>query len=104
MQKNYKVIFPEQCTAALVEWDVPQPAAGEILVRTLVSQISTGTELTMLEANVEPESPWHANIEFPNYNVGYSNVGRVIAVGEGVDPALIGRLVASGGRHQNSTP
>ena len=100
MQKNYKVIFPEQCKVALVEWDVPQPAAGEILVRTLVSQISTGTELTMLEANVEPESPWHANIEFPNYNVGYSNVGRVIAVGEGVDPALIGRLVASGGRHQ----
>ena len=100
MPKNYKVIFPEQSRVELVEWDVPQPGADEMLVQTLVSQISTGTELTMLEANVEPESPWHNNIVFPNHNVGYSNVGKVIAVGEGVDPALVGRIVASGGRHQ----
>ena len=66
MAKNYKVIFPEQSKVSLVEWEMPQPGVGEVLVQTIVSQISTGTELTMLEANVEPDSPWHQNIVFPN--------------------------------------
>ena len=51
----------------------------DLLIRLEISQISTGTELTMLEANVEPDSPWWENIVFPNYDVGYSAVGTVVA-------------------------
>ncbi len=100
MQKNYKVIFPEQSKVELVEWEMPTVGPKDLLVKTVVSQISTGTELTMLEANVEPGSPWFSNIVFPNYNVGYSNVGQVVAVGGEVSQELIGRYVVSGSRHQ----
>ena len=31
MPKNYKVYFPEQCHVELVEWEMPQPGAGELL-------------------------------------------------------------------------
>lgn len=100
MSKNYKVIFEEKSRPALVEWEMPNPGPTDILVQSIVSQISIGTELTMLEANVEPDSPWHENIIFPNYDVGYSNVGRVIAVGSEVSPDLIGRRIACSAKHQ----
>ena len=98
MQKNYKVIFPEQCKVALVEWDVPQPAAGEILVRTLVSQISTGTELTRLEANVDKDSAWINDFKYPIFP-GYSNVGKVVKVGADVSEEWIGKRVLTTARH-----
>ena len=90
MEKNYQVVFTAKSKAELKEVPIPQPQKGEVLIKTIVSQISTGTELTMLEANVEEGSPWFGNIQFPNYP-GYSNVGEIVAVGEGVDSSLIGR-------------
>lgn len=100
MDKNYKVIFSAPSKAELVEWEMPQVGDDDILVKLSVSQISTGTELTMLEANVEPDSPWWENIVFPNYDVGYSAVGTVIAVGKKVDPAKVGKRVFVAHNHQ----
>lgn len=90
MEKNYQVVFTAKSKVELQEASIPEVKKGEVLIKTVVSQISTGTELTMLEANVDEGSPWLGNIEFPNYP-GYSNVGEIIAVGEGVDSALIGK-------------
>lgn len=101
MPKNYKVIFPENRKVALVEWEMPTLGPKDMLVKTIVSQISIGTELTMLEANVEADSPWmKENIVYPNYGVGYSNAGQVVDVGSEVSRDLIGRYVFSGSQHQ----
>ena len=78
MDKNYKVVFTAPKQVELVEWDMPNVGDDDILIKLAVSQISTGTELTMLEANVEEDSPWWQNIAFPNYDVGYSAVVRLL--------------------------
>lgn len=100
MDQNYKVIFTAPKKAELVEWEMPVVGDDDILVRIGISQISTGTELTMLEANVEPDSPWWENIVFPNYDVGYSAVGTVVAAGKNVDPEKIGKRVFVAHNHQ----
>ena len=100
MDKNYKVIFTAPKKAELVEWEIPAVGDDEVLVRTIVSQISTGTELTMLEANVEADSPWWENIVFPNYDVGYSAVGEIVAVGKDVSADMIGKRVFIQANHQ----
>ena len=93
MEKNYKVMFPEKSKVALVECEMPVVGDGDILVKSEVSQISTGTELTILEANVEPDSPWQKNICFPKERIGYSVVGKVVAAGKDVSPEVIGKRV-----------
>lgn len=103
MDKNYKIIFPEKSRVELVEWEMPRIGDGDILIKSEVSQISTGTELTMLECNVEPDSPWLENAVFPNYDVGYSMVGKVVAAGKSVSPDVIGRRVFVQANHQMYT-
>ena len=100
MDMNYQVAFTAKSCVELMETPFPEaPKENEFLIKTLVSQISTGTELTMLEANVDADSPWNQNIVFPNYP-GYSNVGEIIAVGEGVSTELIGKRVLTYCNHK----
>ena len=96
--KNYQVVFTARSKVELQEVDVPQPGPGEFLAQTVVSQISIGTELTYLEGNVEPGSSWEKDIIFPR-RPGYNNVAKIIAVGEGVSPDLIGKEIQSSQKH-----
>ncbi len=97
--KNYQVVYPEMGKVELQEAPMPVAGENEVLIKTLVSQISTGTELTMLEGNVDADSPWaKINLFYPLLP-GYSNVGEIIAVGPGVDPALIGKKCLSDCTH-----
>ena len=93
MDKNYRVIFPERSKVVLEECKMPTIGDDEILVKSEVSQISTGTELTRLEANVEPGTPWAKEISYPIMKVGYSVVGKVVAAGKDVSPDVIGKRV-----------
>src|SRR3954470_8715007 len=64
----------------------PQP--GEVLIETLYTLISAGTELGVQE-NARTEDV------FP----GYSNVGRILALGEGVTDYSVGDVVLALGNH-----
>jgi 2-desacetyl-2-hydroxyethyl bacteriochlorophyllide A dehydrogenase len=70
-----------------------EPTQGQVLIRTSASLISSGTELTALLGK-EPAGTLWAGGSFP-YDTGYSNVGRVVDVGPGVDQSWIGRRVGS---------
>ncbi len=99
MKKNYQVVFTDKNKVELHEVEVPKPGKGQVLLESVVSQISTGTELTMLEANVDPDSPWMVhNILYPILP-GYSNAGVIVDVGEGVDKSWIGRRVMTDATH-----
>ena len=98
MEKNYQVVFSKKSCAEITEVPMPEVKSNQVLLKTLVSQISTGTELTMLEANVEPGTPWAASIQYPYYP-GYSNVAEVVAVGEDMDPSLIGKKALTLTKH-----
>jgi threonine dehydrogenase-like Zn-dependent dehydrogenase len=71
-----------------------EPGLGEVTIENAVSLISTGTELTLLEAKTPPDSVWTRLTSFP-CTPGYCSVGRVVAVGEGVDGGWLGARVSS---------
>ena len=75
------------------------PDSHEVLIETLVSAISPGTEMLFYRGEIEEGTavdtvlecyPGHLKYPLP---YGYSSVGRIERVGPGVDPALAGRLV-----------
>jgi 2-desacetyl-2-hydroxyethyl bacteriochlorophyllide A dehydrogenase len=89
---------------ALVECDGRPPGAGEVLVRTLYSGVSAGTELTAYRGtNPYLHKHWdnaarlfadgEATFPYPLDAWGYEQVGRVEALGEGVDRLGGGELV-----------
>lgn len=97
MDKNYRVVFAAEKVAKIEECAMPGPLnADEVLIKTDVSQISTGTELSMLiPSDSEPDSAWvKSRSNFPVYP-GYSNSGTIVAVGADVDPSYIGKHVMS---------
>lgn len=68
--------------------EVRTPGRGEVLVETVCTLISAGTELgTQEQGRTEDFTP------------GYSNTGRIIEIGEGVEGYEIGDRVLSLGSH-----
>jgi 2-desacetyl-2-hydroxyethyl bacteriochlorophyllide A dehydrogenase len=80
------------------ELDHDEPRSGEVLIETLASFISAGTELASY-AKFDPvcydPKGWCAHPWRP----GYANVGRVIAAGKGVKYAAVGDRVFTLHKH-----
>ncbi len=69
-------------------FEIRPPGRGEVLVETVSTLISAGTEL-----GTQEQKRTH------NFTPGYSNTGRIIALGEGVEGYKIGEGVLSLGQH-----
>ncbi len=90
-----KLISPEPNRVALV--DVPEPEMGpdDVLVRSVRSLISAGSELKRIKrVEGESEQTW------PNYDLGYAICGEVIECGERVESFKTGDRVATMQHHQ----
>ncbi len=72
------------------EFDVPEPGPGEVLVRVTRSQISAGSERSGFRDDVASDARRH---------LGYTTVGRVQAVGDGVGDFAVGDRVLAWGPH-----
>ena len=77
------IIFPRPGQVEVREEQVAEPSAGEVLCVAVKSLISTGTETFCLRGEFDPGTNWADWVKFP-FRPGYSMVGRVVAVGEGV--------------------
>lgn len=82
----------------LVREPCPMPGPGQVLVATIRSLISTGTELTVYTRNFAPGTHWDTWVNYPFYP-GYLSAGRVIAVGAGVSDWGVGDRIASRANH-----
>ena len=89
---NPAVVFPKPHEVQIEERPQPDPDTGEVVIRASATLISPGTELTILRGAYETDSAWGAYGRFP-FTPGYSSIGVVEAVGEGVDPELVGSHV-----------
>jgi len=98
MPANPTVVFTRPEEVAIEDREVPEPGPDEVLIETTRTLISIGTELTILAGRFPPGSAWADYGRFP-FVAGYSNVGRVTAVGANVDPSWVGRRAASNGPH-----
>jgi len=90
--KGIRVVFRRPGIVELEEYDVKPPRSGEVLVKTLYTLISPGTELAFLYAL--PNTPR----KFPMV-AGYSNVGVIEELGRGVSGLEVGQAVVSWSPH-----
>src|ERR1035437_1784303 len=89
--RGTRVVFPEPGQVDVESFDVPHIGPSQILIRTEVSLISAGTELTVLLGA-------HGIERYPAYPV-YSNVGIIEEVGTEVEGHRPGERVLTMGRH-----
>ncbi|MCX7643384.1 MAG: zinc-binding alcohol dehydrogenase [Armatimonadetes bacterium] len=87
-----QVVFPQANKVELEEVEVDlTPTENEIVIRTLTSIISAGTELACL-AGLADWAP------FP-FRPGYGAIGEVIAVGEKVKEIEVGDIILTNSNH-----
>lgn len=79
------IVFTKANTISIKDLDVPKPEAGQILIKTLVTGVSTGTETRVLRGGEDPNG-------FPCIP-GYENVGEVLDAGPGVNGIEMGDVV-----------
>lgn len=90
--RGKRVVWPERAKVDIEEFEIPSLNDDEVLVESECTLISPGTERAFLLGLPNTRGG------FPS-RPGYSNIGRVIAVGKSVTNCPIGERVASTGGH-----
>lgn len=105
--KRLSVQFAQPRKIRLLDETISSPGLGEVLVRTLVSAISPGTELLIYRGLWPGDLPVDETIPalggrfaYP-VKYGYSTVGNVVELGAGVSPIWQGRLVFAFNPHES---
>ena len=93
--QNKRVVFTAPGIAEIQACDMPTVAPGKVIVRTVVSSVSSGTERANLlgDPNTSISRNPSTRPLFPRYP-GYSSSGIVVEVGEGVTSVAPGDRVA----------
>jgi len=91
-------VFTKPNNVTLAKHSIPTVTKGTILIKTVKSLISTGTELTILEGDYPEDSAWGKYGKFP-FTPGYNNIGLVIDVADDIEKNWIGKKVASYSPH-----
>jgi 2-desacetyl-2-hydroxyethyl bacteriochlorophyllide A dehydrogenase len=86
-------MFPSVKTVVVEPFAPSAPAAGEVLVETIRSLLSTGTETICYNRKFDPGTHWDHWVKYPFYP-GYCTVGTVLATGAGVTAFKAGDRVA----------
>lgn len=90
--RGKRVVWPERAKVDIEEFEIPYLNDDEVLVESECTLISPGTERAFLLGLPNTRGG------FPS-RPGYSNIGKVIAVGKAVTNCKIGERVASTGGH-----
>ena len=93
--KNNSIVFtgPDSVETQVLDEDLQQLQAREVLVRTCYSLVSAATELACLSGNER----WFTFPKTP----GYASVGEVVKVGDLVRSVSPGDMVYNWGGHQH---
>lgn len=98
--EGVRVVMPAPYTITIETYDAPPPGPGQALVACEASAISAGTELAVYTGVHQwlgdPTRSWP---KWP-FTPGYSGVGRVLAIGEGVTRVRVGDRVVWPSRHE----
>lgn len=105
--KRQSLYFHSPRHVEIREERISEPGRGQVLVAALVSAISPGTEMLVYRGEAPADMPADETISalsgqlaFP-LKYGYALVGRVTALGPGVDPAWENRLVFTFHPHES---
>jgi 2-desacetyl-2-hydroxyethyl bacteriochlorophyllide A dehydrogenase len=105
--KRQALWFEAPYRVGIREEELSGPSEAEVIVKTVVSAISAGTELLLYRGQAPSGlavdatiSALQGNFSFP-MKYGYASAGEVVALGPGVDPLWQGRKVFAFQPHQN---
>jgi 2-desacetyl-2-hydroxyethyl bacteriochlorophyllide A dehydrogenase len=105
--KRLALYFTALYQVSVREEPLSPPVAGQVLVQTLVSAISPGTELLIYRGQAPSDVPVDESIpalagefSFP-LKYGYAAIGRVTDIGPDVAPEWLGQLVFAFQPHQS---
>lgn len=99
MSSNREIVFTKHCEVDVADCEMPVLQKNEVLIKTGISLISTGTELTILGGKDIPAgSAWDQFGKMP-FKPGYNNIGVVVDVADGADKHWMGKRVATYGSH-----
>jgi threonine dehydrogenase-like Zn-dependent dehydrogenase len=82
--KTKKIVFTDVGKAELLDVDISDPKEGEVLVRTVYSAVSAGTERANLMRMPNTAAATATADSYPDWGGGYSSTGIVHQIGGGV--------------------
>jgi len=85
-----RIVFPAKGEVELQSYELPETGASDVLVRTLYSLISTGTETTLLHQKYAPDSHFARMFSFPQIKTGVQAVGQIEQLGYSVEGLEVG--------------
>lgn len=96
-----QIVFTEKNKAELLTVDLNEPAPNEVMVETMVSTISCGTERANITGNPNVNALGASGVFFPRTS-GYNSAGVVVKKGSAVTSVDIGdRVVVYWGFHKS---
>lgn len=91
---GHRIVFLGKGQVGCEEFQVKAPGAGQVVVKTLCSLMSTGTENIVLNQNYAKGTHWDQWVQsFPFYP-GYSIIGKVGETSDGANGLKKGQTVA----------
>jgi threonine dehydrogenase-like Zn-dependent dehydrogenase len=79
----FRIVFTDKQRVDVQQFELRPPREGEVVVRSLYSLMSTGTENIAFNRNFDPGTHWDAWVRYP-FRPGYLTVGLVEETGETV--------------------
>lgn len=99
--KCKQIVFTEKNKAELLTVDVNEPAPNEVMVETMVSTISCGTERANITGDPNVNALGESGVVFPRTS-GYNSAGIVVKKGADVKSVDVGdRVVVYWGQHKS---
>jgi 2-desacetyl-2-hydroxyethyl bacteriochlorophyllide A dehydrogenase len=99
MIKNYSLFFKEPYKVEIYEDEIPVPQPDELLIRTITSAVSSGTEMLVYRGQIpdniavdETIDALKDKFQYP-LRYGYASVGEIIETGNSELRNLVGKKV-----------
>lgn len=102
-ERACRIVFPEKGRVSLDSRELPPLVEGQVLIRSLYSLMSIGTETTILHQRYAPDTHFARMFSFPQLQTGVQAVGEVDAVHSSVSEFAPGDIVymrVAHGSHQ----
>ena len=100
MTSPRRLVFPAKQQVLIESFDPGKPGKGQVLIRTQLSLMSTGTENIVYNRLFDAGSHWDSWVNYPFYP-GYTSVGIVESIGEDVTLVKAGDRVAFRQAHRS---